>query len=524
MVSAVTGNFREWFEVGNAALGRADLKAAETAFQHCTEIDANNADAWCYLGMSLTPKEQDRAILALERALSLSPNHHGALYWSAEAHWISGDPAKAAEYLARLNDVAPGAPQNLSRLGLALLDAGDLESGHRALRRAVNAGGGLADARAHAPELRRAIYLDLLGLHEKADELISEVNSSGPKLPLPADRYPRDLEDLRCTLENAVAGRDIVIMGSGPSLGDLPPLLEKLGKKGCDQLCFLGFNNVPVAEKMLMDCIGRGVDLACMSSAAVMDLHSNWIKQFLDRDEPSNLFIIPSDARPTDQSLVEKLSVRKNRLCHFVASGDYPPIPGDPLHFPPINTLICALPMAALSQPRRIFLFGCDGAAPNAISGQAPVYFREGSAEYGNQPLPTQLQYARWLARDTFFFNALIHTVMKSLSVLHRLQLPPVFICNPESAYRPFPRISTGEFLHMMSNPPATSEYYPARISQLQRRLDSLQSRVDGINGGNTGKPQLSEKSTAKIPWLRYQLSRVKRFLRRRLSAAGKKS
>ena len=33
----------------------------------------------------------------------------------------------------------------------------------------------------------------------------------------------------------------------------------------------------------------------------------------------------------------------------------------DPLHFPAINTLICAIGPAVLAKPRRIFLFGFDG-------------------------------------------------------------------------------------------------------------------------------------------------------------------
>jgi len=54
-----------------------------------------------------------------------------------------------------------------------------------------------------------------------------------------------------------------------------------------------------------------------------------------------------------------------------------------------------------------------------------------------------------WLARDTFFFNAFIPTVLTCLSILHRVPLPPIYICNPQSAYRPFPRIDAEDFLSL---------------------------------------------------------------------------
>lgn len=491
-----------------AAFTRADLIAATEDFQACVDRDPNDSEAWYYLGMAALPRNFKRARAALDHALSLAPDHHGILYWRAEADWVDGNPGSAAQFLRRLNEIAPGVPQNLARQGLAHLAAGETGFAVKALNEAANAGDGLAGVNDYHPELRRAIYLDLLGRREEASTLIRAVNGGGISSGFAADRYPHDLEKQRCTLENVVAGRDIVILGSGPSLEALPALLKEIGPGGCDRLCFFGFNNVPVAERMLRDTIGRGVDLACMTSAGVMELHLDWIGDFLARESKPNLFLTLTAAVPPKSSLEDLLNANPDKLYYFAANADYPPIPEDPLHFPPINTLMCVLPLAVLARPRRIFMFGCDGAATISGNKDATVYFRQGSAEYGKQLAPAASEYASWLARDTFFFNALIPTVIDAFSVLHRAPVPPILICNPDSAYRPFPRISNEDFLRLRGEPVADEHIYPARIGQLQRQIEKLQAQMAA--GAAVKSPLAVLKKQA--GQLRRQAGRVKRF------------
>jgi Tfp pilus assembly protein PilF len=439
------------FDRGVAALGRADLPAAEAAFQRCLELAPDSAETWCYLGITLSSKEFARAAAALDRALALDSNHLGALYWRAEVDWVEGNPGSAAKMLRRFNDLVPDASQNLARLGLAYMAAGETKSAMAALREAVDAGGGLAGIGTSHPELRRAIYLDLLGRREEAVRLVESINRAGVSPDLPRARYPRDIDVQIRALENVVAGRDIVILGSGPSLEELQPALAALGARACERFCFFGFNNVPVPERMLYETIGRGIDLACMTSASVIELHAAWIAGFLDRNATPNLFLTLADALPAASAQAAMAARRSEKFFYFSSNADYPPIPEDPLHFPPINTLMCVLPLAVLGRPRRMFMFGCDGAAPLAIERGAPVYFRQGSADYGAQPMPQSSPYSKWLVRDTFFFNAQISIVLDCLSVLHRVQVPPIYICNPDSAYRPFPRISAAEFTRMQA-------------------------------------------------------------------------
>lgn len=502
---------KERFDQGVDALGRAELSVAIEAFQQCVELNPESAEAWCYLGMALSAKEHDRATEALDRALLIDPNHLGALYWRAEIDWLDGKASLAAKLLQRLNDIVPDSSQNLARLGLAYLSAGETESAMNALRLAVDASGGLASVDACQSELRRAIYLDLLGRREEADRLVQSVNGVGLASDISTARYPRDIEAQRCALENVVAGRDIVILGSGPSLEQLQPLLAELGAAGCEQLCFFGFNNIPVAERMLQETIGRGVDLACMTSASVMELHGDWIKDFLGRTSRPNLFLTLVDAQPAGSMQAELAAHWSEKFFYFTSNGDYPPIPTDPLHFPPINTLICVLPLAILGQPRRIFLFGCDGCAPLSIENGAPVYFRQGSSEYGDQPIPPPSAYAKWLARDTFFFNALIPTVLNCLAILHRAPVAPTYICNPDSAYRPFSRISPQEFLRMQAIPTTeTGRVFPARISQMQRGLNGgLLAQFESAAQQRELQAQLADEMASAVEVLKAQGSLI---------------
>jgi Flp pilus assembly protein TadD len=512
-MNAPNAESQDHFAQGVAALGRADYAAAKAALQRHVELAPNDAEGWCYLGMALTFGESLLAGPALDRALSLNPRHHGALYWRAEVHWIQGEPRAAAERLRQLNELVPDVPHNLARMGYAYLSAGDADAAKAALNAAVDAGGGLASVEARRTDLRKAFYLDALGRHEEARRLVQRVNSLGLISQHSAQRYPRDLEDQRCALENLVAGRDLVVLGSGPSLGQLEPLLAELGPGGCEDLRFFGFNNIPVAERILQETIGRGVDLACMTAAAVMELHTSWISDFLDRVDGPSLFCAPADVLTASRTTAEMVAARPDKLFYFAASGDYPPIPDDPLHFPPINTLMCVLPVAALAQPRRIFLFGCDGAAPSAIQSGTDVYFRQGSDEYGKQQV-RNAHYARWLERDTFFFNVMISVVLEALSTLHRAPLPQIYNCNPDSAYRHFPKITPREFISLHTAKRTPDGFFPARVGQLVRQLERLSPQAQRLRelevqlGALRREMEVIRRVTAPLRALRRMFSR----------------
>jgi hypothetical protein len=431
-------------------LKKADFVGAVADLRRGVELSPNDLDALCYLGMALSIREPDDAVRVLNRALAIDPKHTGALYWLAEVQWIGGNAIAAGHLLQRMNEVAPGSSANLARAAFAFLDGGDNQSGTAALSAAVAMGAGTNSALELPQELRRAFYLHVLGRKEEALSLIKAVNDKGASNALASDRYPHPLSEQLMELQGVVAGRDIVIMGSGPSLSDLEKKLPRVGKQGAERLCFFGFNNVPVQERLLKDAVNRDVDLACMTAASVMELHASWISNFLTRNSPRGLFLTLADALPRDSSIAARIRSAARKVFYFASAGDHPPIPPDPLHFPPVNGLMCVLPLAMLGRPRAIFLFGCDGASPAGLREGSDVYYKQGSDEYGKQDVFNK-RYSGWLERDTFFFNAQIETVLACLEVLHRVPIPPIYICNPSSAYRPFPRIDGEEFVRMIA-------------------------------------------------------------------------
>jgi hypothetical protein len=132
-----------------------------------------------------------------------------------------------------------------------------------------------------------------------------------------------------------------------------------------------------------------------------------------------------------------------------------PPSPVDPLHFPAINTLICALGVGLLAQPRRLFLFGFDG----QIQGHdvhrpgAHYYHEDHPAYYRPRRREPELQRLnkgclRW---DTTRFNETAAVVIRHVTLLFDLPRPPIYNVCFDSALDPFPRITFERFREIVS-------------------------------------------------------------------------
>jgi Flp pilus assembly protein TadD len=92
------------------------------------------------LALANLGRDHDGALLAVERALALSPHTAAVLYPSAWVHLWSGDGAGAVKEFAealRLSPVDPAAGVITSGLALAHLMCGDIESAVSEARRAV---------------------------------------------------------------------------------------------------------------------------------------------------------------------------------------------------------------------------------------------------------------------------------------------------------------------------------------------------------------------------------------------------
>lgn len=416
---------------GEAASASADKDAAVADFRRLLALRPDLLSGWRSLGMVLTNHHRtvEAGERALDRALTLEPGDGPSLWWRAEADWLQGAPARAASRLARV------VPRPHVWEGLALRAAGMESEALLAFERAEREAAEWGNAEERSTGYR-IWYLDLMGRRDEAEALVRELREKNIRRIAPPDPGADDPASRLERLRALVGGRDICVLASGPSLAELGRLLNDIGSDR-KEICFFVFNNAPVTEAYLRSLCGRDAELACFTAASVADLHAGWVADYLERPDP-NLYLTLAAARPRERRAAAAFDRHPDRLLLFNAEGTHPPIPSDPLHFPPINTLLIVVALAAAARPRRVFLFGCDGGSP--IDKDVPVYFRQNDAMYGDQKIEND-GYARWLARDTYLFNQIMPTVLTCLSAFCDAPLPPILNCAPNSSYTTFPLV-----------------------------------------------------------------------------------
>jgi tetratricopeptide (TPR) repeat protein len=409
-------------------LQEGDLKSAEATLEQLIKNDPQDQQALVYYGMVIMPHDFQGAGLVLDRALALSPDDSGALYWAGELRWLQRDWDSAIQLTERLARLYP-APQNWGRLGFIYKEAGLNREAVEAFSKAakpewLEATSGVG----HKEKGRSLFYLDQL---EDKERFSAELASLYNNEPLPS--LPEGL----LTLRNQVEGRDIAILANGPSLGLLGDYLDRIDVSQRGMLRYFGFNNVPIVQQFLEELGVDGVDFALMSHSQSVKMHEKWLIEFIA--DPKRLVCLVNGTLSKSPALQSCAQSKPDQFLFYNSSGDHPSIPGDPLHFPPINTLMHVLPMAVLGRPRSIFLFGCDGGVKNTC------YFREGDAAYGDQPIPGD-SYAPWLRKDTFLLDNMIGTLLQTVASIWHVDIPPIFNCCPDSRLKVFPRISADEF------------------------------------------------------------------------------
>ena len=110
MVSTVTD--ADWaqldpdFKAGKRALAAADWNGAIAAFKSAALRDPLNADIQNYIGYSYRRLRQlGPAIGHYQQALILNPRHRGAHEHLGEAYLVLGEPTKAEQHLAALENL-----------------------------------------------------------------------------------------------------------------------------------------------------------------------------------------------------------------------------------------------------------------------------------------------------------------------------------------------------------------------------------------------------------------------------------
>jgi hypothetical protein len=119
----------------------------------------------------------------------------------------------------------------------------------------------------------------------------------------------------------------------------------------------------PLIEDNLLRPIGRRVDIVCMTHPLVVQNYAAAIREWFSA-VPTAILTLPVWLRAYAALTggPDFLLARSDHLFRFECfSENLPPSPVNPLHFPAVNTLMCAFSLALLARPRRIFLFGFDG-------------------------------------------------------------------------------------------------------------------------------------------------------------------
>jgi tetratricopeptide (TPR) repeat protein len=94
------------FKAGKRALGAEDWNGAVAAFQFAALRDPTNADIQNYLGYAYRRlREMGPAIGHYQQALMLNPRHRSAHEHLGEAYLVLGEPAKAEQMLAALENL-----------------------------------------------------------------------------------------------------------------------------------------------------------------------------------------------------------------------------------------------------------------------------------------------------------------------------------------------------------------------------------------------------------------------------------
>jgi len=111
------------YAAGKQAVERKDWAAAVASFSKVVTADPNSADGYNMLGFSLRwMGKMDDAFAAYDRALSINPKHRGALEYSGIAYLKAGEPAKANEQLARLENLAGKSSEEYRDLAKAITE------------------------------------------------------------------------------------------------------------------------------------------------------------------------------------------------------------------------------------------------------------------------------------------------------------------------------------------------------------------------------------------------------------------
>jgi len=172
-----------WFYLGMAQAESGDHQAAAESFTRAVALDSTLSQAHYNLGRSLVElEEHEQAAAAFDQAVANGMDGAGCYQLAANIYIKRNDYANIARYLRKYNELKPGEPEILFRLGSAYFNINEMEKSVSALEAAIAADPEMAGA---WYQLGMA-YLNQ-GLTDKAAAALQTVVDKAPGSPLAAE-------------------------------------------------------------------------------------------------------------------------------------------------------------------------------------------------------------------------------------------------------------------------------------------------------------------------------------------------
>lgn len=259
------------------------------------------------------------------------------------------------------------------------------------------------------------------------------------------------LEDLR----RLVAGRDLVMLCHGHSLGDFSARIGELGKR---KPAFSSLNRFGVVEREVLGPAQRGLDIVLALGAGSLRGTLTHLKPFLQQARRTMAITSPAalTAAFDPESRAAFLAVNGPRVMSVAGNALRSVTPDDPLGTIQEGTLLAALPLLVAAQPKRLFLIGADYGVPtdkttSHFVGQSGIGGRSETgvvAFGGNTQLRENFETA--MRHDAAVCDRDLAFQIGAMATLHGFAPPPVFNVSANSRLQSLPKISLDEFFAMV--------------------------------------------------------------------------
>jgi hypothetical protein len=447
-----------WIALSQACQVLTDEQGAIDAARAAVDLAPDNADAIRQYAYSLVQvgRLMVEARSWFDRLHDVVPDDAIGLYYRYNLALLSGDYRKAIDACERLDRVELGNPIISARIARARRLLGDSAG---AAERFAHAAARCSTEQDPFPFGRMAslkpVYSALAGDPVAAERMSLELCQAegGGLADLSHPRYPDDCEESIARLQSRIRGRDLFVFGNGPSLREITSRKDEVASLDFASMTMSLFQ---IVNDDLLRPTGKQLDMVCMSHPSAVSSQIPAIREWFSA-VPQATLLLPLWMRELAavKGEPEFLLGQSDSIFWYDCYGEHLPSPQEPLHIPPLNTLLFALFVGVLGLPRRIFMFGFDGQIKGSDSQQpGALYYKEDHESYHQtrRGTPEVRDFTRaWLLWDSVLFNEMAPRVLRHAALLFDLPQPPIYNVCPDSALTVFPRITFDRFRRLVS-------------------------------------------------------------------------